>query len=80
MKTAISIPDDLFNDAERLVARFKTSRSELYSRAIAEFVARHDDEAVTRALDEVAHNINADPSDTQMTSASAFAVLRQVEW
>lgn len=80
MKTAISIPDDLFNDAERLVARFKTSRSELYSRAIAEFVARHDDDAVTQALDEVARNINADSSDNQMTTASAFAILRQVEW
>jgi len=80
MKTAISIPEDLFNDAERLVARFRTSRSELYSPAIAEFVARHDDDAVTRALHEVARNINADPPDTQMTTASAFAVLRQVEW
>ena len=70
----------MFNDAERLVARFKTSRSELYSRAIAEFVARHDDDAVTQALDEVARNINADPSDAQMTTASAFAILRQVEW
>ena len=80
MKTAISIPDDVFNDAERLVARMKTSRSELYSRAIAEFVARHDDDAVTRALDEVARNINSDPSDTEMTTATALAVLRQVEW
>ena len=80
MKTAISIPDDVFNDAERLVARMKTSRSELYSRAIAEFVARHDDDAVTRALDEVARIINSDPSDTQMTTATALAVLRQVEW
>ena len=73
-------PDDLFNDAERLVARFKTSRSELYARAIAEFVARHDNDAVTQAFDELGLNINADPSDTQMTTATALAVLRQVEW
>jgi hypothetical protein len=70
----------LFNDAERLVARFKTSRSELYARAIAEFVARHDNDAVTQAFDELGRNINADPSDTQMTTATALAVLRQVEW
>ncbi len=80
MKTAISIPDNVFNDAERLVARFKTSRSELYSRAVAEFIARHDEDSVTQALDEVARNINADPSDTQMTTAAASAILRQVEW
>ncbi len=80
MKTAVSIPDNVFNDAERLVARFKTSRSELYSRAVAEFIARHDEDSVTQALDEVARNINADPSDTQMTTAAASAILRQVEW
>lgn len=80
MKTAVSIPDKVFNDAERLVARFKTSRSELYSRAVAEFIARHDEDSVTQALDEVARNINADPSDTQMTTAAASAILRQVEW
>jgi len=80
MKTAISIPDHLFNDAERLIARFKTSRSELYSRAIAEFVARHDEDAVTQALDKVVCNVNADPPDTQTSTASALAILRQVEW
>lgn len=80
MKTAISIPDDLFNDAERLVARFKTSRSELYSRAIAEFVARHDEDAVTQALNEVVRSLNPDSSDTRQTTASAAAILRQVEW
>jgi metal-responsive CopG/Arc/MetJ family transcriptional regulator len=80
MKTAISIPDDLFNDAERLVARFKTSRSELYSRAIAEFVARHDEDAVTQALNEMVRNLNTDSSDSRQTTASAVAILRQVEW
>jgi predicted transcriptional regulator len=80
MKTAISIPDDLFNDAERLAARFKTSRSKLYSRAIAEFVARHDEDAATQALDEVVRSLNADSSDTRQTTASAVAILRQVEW
>ena len=38
------------------------------------------DDAVTQVLDEVARNITADPSDTQITTASAFAILRQVEW
>ena len=80
MKTAISIPDDLFNDAERLVARFKTSRSELYSRAIAEFVARHDEDAATQALNEVVRSLNTDSPDTRITTASAVAILRQVEW
>jgi metal-responsive CopG/Arc/MetJ family transcriptional regulator len=36
MKTAISIPDDVFAAAERLARRLKKSRSELYSRALRE--------------------------------------------
>ncbi|MEI7781203.1 MAG: hypothetical protein WCJ18_04660 [Planctomycetota bacterium] len=39
-----SIPDDVVEDAERLASRLKTSRSKLYACAIAEFVARHDDD------------------------------------
>jgi hypothetical protein len=41
MKTAISIPDDVFADAERLARRLKKSRSELYSRAIREYIGEH---------------------------------------
>src|SRR6266511_1777128 len=41
MKTAISIPDDVFEEAERLATELQTSRSQLYSRALQEFVARH---------------------------------------
>ena len=44
MKTAISTPDDLFEDAERLAGKLQTSRSKLYARALSEFVARHNDD------------------------------------
>ena len=52
MKTAISIPDEIFEAAERLARRLKISRSELYSRAISEFVTRHATERVTETMDE----------------------------
>jgi metal-responsive CopG/Arc/MetJ family transcriptional regulator len=51
MKTAISIPDSVFEAAERLAARRKMSRSELYSLAVADWVERHRDDRVTEALD-----------------------------
>ena len=41
MKTAISIPDDVFAEAEETAQRLGVSRSGLYTRAIAEFVERH---------------------------------------
>ena len=41
MKTAVSVPDEVFQRAERLAKRMKVSRSELYSRALREYLARH---------------------------------------
>ena len=53
MKTAISIPDELFSVAEDAAQRLGVSRSELYRRALREFLAEHDVRAVTEALDTV---------------------------
>ena len=53
MKTAISIPDDLFDSADELARRMGMSRSRLYAEAVSEYVAKHRDQDVTRRLDEV---------------------------
>jgi antitoxin MazE6 len=53
MKTAISIPDSLYNAAERFAQRMGVSRSELYQVAVREYLRRHRYSAVTEALDEV---------------------------
>ena len=53
MKTAISIPDDLFRRAERAARRLGLSRSAYYQRAIATYMERHNDAAITKALDGV---------------------------
>jgi metal-responsive CopG/Arc/MetJ family transcriptional regulator len=50
MKTAVSIPDEVFAEAERLASELQTSRSQLYSRALQEFVARHAPERLTEAI------------------------------
>jgi metal-responsive CopG/Arc/MetJ family transcriptional regulator len=50
MKTAVSIPDDVFKEVERLARRLKLSRSRLYSRALAEYLARHAQDQVTEAM------------------------------
>jgi metal-responsive CopG/Arc/MetJ family transcriptional regulator len=59
MKTAVSLPDLLFQSAERLAARMGVSRSELYRRALEELLARHDESQVTAQLNDV----YADPAD-----------------
>lgn len=53
MKTAISIPDLVFREGEKLAARRRVSRSELYVTALKEYLDRHRDDAVTAALNEV---------------------------
>ncbi len=51
MKTAISIPDVVFEAAEQLAERIGMSRSELYSTAVAEYMARHRAAGVRERLD-----------------------------
>lgn len=53
MKTAISLPDDLFAAADALAGRLGVSRSELYATAVAEFLAKHTASEVTERLDRL---------------------------
>jgi len=53
MKTAISVPDDLFRTAEAAARRLRVSRSKLYATALAEFLERRQSSAVTERLNEV---------------------------
>ena len=53
MKTAISIPDDDFQAAEKLASRLGMTRSELYQRAISDLVEKHSQQKVTEKLNEV---------------------------
>lgn len=78
MKTAISIPDDVFEEAERMARRLKKSRSELYSRAVAEYVARHGAEQVTEAMDRVWTELGPEP--IEFANAAARRILERTEW
>jgi metal-responsive CopG/Arc/MetJ family transcriptional regulator len=79
MKTAISIPDDLFREADRLAAELKQSRSQLYSRAVREYVARHSADRVTAALDAVYAGEN-DESELEFLRIAAQRTLEHSEW
>jgi metal-responsive CopG/Arc/MetJ family transcriptional regulator len=50
MKTAVSVPDDLFQQAETAARRLRVSRSRLYSTALAEYLSRRQADAVTERL------------------------------
>jgi metal-responsive CopG/Arc/MetJ family transcriptional regulator len=53
MKTAISIPDEVFHAAEELSKRIEMSRSELYTKAVAAFIASQRGEHVREQLDAI---------------------------
>jgi hypothetical protein len=53
VKTAVSMPDDLFLLAEAAARRLRVSRSELYAKAIAEYLKRQQSSAITERLNEV---------------------------
>lgn len=78
MKTAISIPDKIFADAERLSRRLKKSRSQVYTEAVTEYIARHDPEAVTEAMNRVCEAVDTYPDPA--ISAAARRTLEGVEW
>ena len=59
MKTAISIPDDIFQSAEQLARRLGMSRSELYVQALKSYLQEHREEGVTDALNTIYGDVQA---------------------
>lgn len=78
MKTAISIPDEVFEAADRAAKKLGVSRSEFYSTAVYEFVERHRVADVTTRLNEVYSSTasNLDESLLRMQGE----VLSREEW
>lgn len=78
MKTAISLPEELFGEAERLAVRMKKSRSEIYRSALQDYLAHHDPDQVRETLDRVLAGI-AEQGD-EFVRAAAARVLERSEW
>jgi len=53
MKTAISIPDNIFESAEKLADRLGKSRSQLYTQALGNYLAKHHNDNLTQKLNEI---------------------------
>jgi metal-responsive CopG/Arc/MetJ family transcriptional regulator len=80
MKTAISIPDTIFEDAERLAKNRGWSRSELYANAVAQYISNEKLTGVREKLDLV-YGANGEDSAVDPHLATAQAqVLRKGKW
>lgn len=73
MKTAISLPDEVFAAADRLAKRLGKSRSALYAQAIEEYVARHRADRVTERLNAV-YDAQPGALDPRLARAQRTAV------
>ena len=78
MKTAVSVPDSIFERAEKLARRMQKSRSQLYSDALREYTARHDAAAITTALDALYEGEDSGPE--AFVRESARRTLRSTDW
>jgi predicted transcriptional regulator len=78
MKTAISLPDDLFAAADALAERLGVTRSKLFATAVAEFVAKHQGRRVTARLDAV-YGADQAALDPGLRAAQA-RVVKGAEW
>ena len=78
MKTAISIPDKTFQLAEILVKEQGTTRSQLYTQAIDDYLIKNDQVRITEKLNEVYANIDS-KIDPILVAAQAKSVFKE-DW
>jgi metal-responsive CopG/Arc/MetJ family transcriptional regulator len=74
MKTAISIPDTLFDAAEQYAQQHGLSRSELYVQALQHYLRSHRYVGVTNALNQI-----YDQESSQIDPTVVAAQLHAVE-
>ena len=77
-KTAVSVPNEVFERAEKLARRLRVSRSELYSRALREYLARHAPDEVTAALDVLCEEL--DTGAEEFVRGASRRVLESSDW
>jgi len=78
MKVAVSIPDPIFEEAERVSRRMRVPRSQLYARALEAYVNEHSGDEITRRLNEVYARVSSrlEPA----IEGVSLEVLRREKW
>jgi predicted transcriptional regulator len=78
MKTAISVPDELFDRAEALANSLGIPRSQLYARALADYIDAHSQTHVTDGLNRVYPA--AESSLDSALAASQLSAIPDEDW
>jgi metal-responsive CopG/Arc/MetJ family transcriptional regulator len=80
MKTAVSLPDQVFQAAERHAKRARKSRSQLYAEALAEYLTRHSPEEVTEAMNRVLEQLGAEERTDPFVARAGRRILERTDW
>ena len=80
MKTAISIPDAIFQKAEEAAQRMGISRSELLPRAVRALLESQQSSRITDSFNEAFGDQPADERLRRFSRAAARKDLAKVEW
>lgn len=82
MKTAVSIPDKVFQKAEVAAKRLKMSRSELYARAVDAYVDVHSPDAITEAINAALDQLTSEEKEAELDFVRAAAAhsMQQKPW
>jgi metal-responsive CopG/Arc/MetJ family transcriptional regulator len=78
VKTAISIPNDLFDGAERLARRTRRSRSRLFTDALREYLVRRAPDKITESMDQAIMEVGE--GKDEFVSSAARGRLERTEW
>ena len=79
MKTAISIPDKVFQAAERTAQKLGVSRSELYATAIREYIEHYRQDNVTEVLDQVYAEDSVSEIDSALSTMQRLSLDKE-DW
>jgi metal-responsive CopG/Arc/MetJ family transcriptional regulator len=81
MKTAISLPNPLFEEAEATAKELGMSRSKLIQTALEEFLKRRRDDAITESIERYIAKYGSELSEEdEVWLAHNRELLRRVEW
>ncbi len=80
MKTAISIPDEIFEQAERLAKTRGWSRSELYANAVSAFVNSERFSGVREKLDAVYGDDGQDSAVEPLLASAQARSIAKKKW
>lgn len=80
MKTAISLPDDTYEQASRRAAELGISRSEFFVRAARRYLDELASQSLTQQINEALQTDDADDSNAAATAAGRDYLAAQDDW